>query len=301
VFVDRSEDEFVVTLNSMARQTAIDAPREVAVTIDASYLSLNANFAVQDSSGAVSIDSQSGSSVTFTVTPGQNSEAYTITGLSVADNPPIVSQESPGPFFLSDASSPVSFRCFARDEGLVTGVSVLVNDGSGAVVLDSAAPNAESYAFETSSSFAVGSYSWACRAEDDSAQVTTTAYRLFSVGEEEEPVPDPDPEPDEEPSTPSGGGGGGGGGSLAGSATATAPVEELERKQLRAEFATKEVPVERTAEDAEEPLPEPPLIESPSLIVEAPRSSRLFLRVPLVAMLALMVFVVVLTWPKLRG
>ena len=80
LFVNRSATSLVLTTNTMQRDSYIDAPQSVEVTLITSDLTNNSNYTVlKNGAESVSIVSQGTDTVTFNVITDQNSDYYVIT------------------------------------------------------------------------------------------------------------------------------------------------------------------------------------------------------------------------------
>jgi len=85
VFIKRdlTQDKIILTANTMKRRVGIDYPTTVRVSINTTELTNDSVINVtKNDEENISIVSQSTGFVTFDLTPGQNSDYYTITGIS---------------------------------------------------------------------------------------------------------------------------------------------------------------------------------------------------------------------------
>jgi hypothetical protein len=280
IFIERSEEKIIITLNSMTRSVGIDTPRAVTITLDASYLSNNADFQIRDEeNNVIPVTSESDATLTFTVTPSQNSNAYTITGSSVVNIDPIVTQESPENFFFTNFSG-LSLVCSARDDNLIVNMAILLLNYSTISILKEENMNSQTAELAINATFPDGIYAWACRARDDSGRETISTYRNFIVqtivpsnpANPMDPIiivpPVVEEEDEEEVEQPSSSSNGGGGGKYNPPVKKEVPI--IVKKETDTTNSKEDLEKETTSVPINEESSLDPTLENPQGIVQSP-------------------------------
>lgn len=157
-----------------------------------------------DSSATIRIYLQSMSSASLKLN-GETSLSYTISEGDLVlnldegnhfleielggDSIPVVTQNQPGPFFLSGNSSEIYFNCSAIDDNQINLIEILTNSSGSMSVELSEVFSSTSASLYGALNFSNGTFQWSCRATDDSEQSTTSQTRTFTVGGSENTAP----------------------------------------------------------------------------------------------------------------